>query len=85
MRWPPHRPSPAVGHGTAFAHKGGMYVKAVQKVAHSFEHTNPDVVGNQRRILVSDLAGRSNIVMKAQEMVARLITIRLNSRRFFPA
>ena len=49
-----------------------MHVNAVQKVAHSFEHTNPDVVGNQRRILVSDLAGRSNIVMKAQEMGIRI-------------
>ena len=58
----PDRRQPWVG-GTAFAHKGGMHVNAVQKVAHSFEHTNPDVVGNQRRILVSDLAGRSNIVM----------------------
>lgn len=53
---------------TAFAHKGGMHVNAVQKVAHSFEHTNPEVVGNSRRILVSDLAGRSNIVMKANEL-----------------
>jgi len=67
----PDRRQPWVG-GTAFAHKGGMHVNAVQKVAHSFEHTNPDVVGNQRRILVSDLAGRSNIVMKAQEMGIRI-------------
>ncbi|HCU87570.1 MAG TPA: citramalate synthase [Verrucomicrobiales bacterium] len=67
----PDRRQPWVG-GTAFAHKGGMHVNAVQKVAHSFEHTSPDVVGNQRRILVSDLAGRSNIVMKAQEMGIRI-------------
>lgn len=57
---------------TAFAHKGGMHVNAVQKVAHSFEHANPEVVGNNRRILVSDLAGRSNIVMKAQELGFRI-------------
>jgi 2-isopropylmalate synthase len=58
---------PWVG-ATAFAHKGGMHVNAVQKVARSFEHINPEVVGNRRRVLVSDLAGRSNIVMKAQEL-----------------
>ena len=58
---------PWVG-ATAFAHKGGMHVNAVQKVARSFEHVDPGVVGNYRRILVSDLAGRSNIVMKAHEL-----------------
>ena len=58
---------PWVG-ATAFAHKGGMHVNAVQKVARSFEHINPEVVGNRRRVLVSDLSGRSNIVMKAQEL-----------------
>ena len=65
MRHDPRRPW--VG-STAFAHKGGMHVNAVQKVAHSFEHSEPEAVGNQRRILVSDLAGRSNVVMKAQEL-----------------
>jgi 2-isopropylmalate synthase len=58
---------PWVG-ATAFAHKGGMHVNAVQKIAHSFEHINPEAVGNSRRVLISDLAGRSNIVMKAQEL-----------------
>lgn len=58
---------PWVG-SAAFAHKGGMHVNAVQKVTHSFEHVNPEIVGNSRRILVSDLAGRSNIVMKAREL-----------------
>ena len=67
----PDNRQPWVGR-TAFAHKGGMHVNAVQKIAHSFEHANPDVVGNKRRILVSDLAGRSNIVMKAQEMGIRI-------------
>jgi 2-isopropylmalate synthase len=67
----PDRRQPWVG-ATAFAHKGGMHVNAVQKVAQSFEHSTPDAVGNKRRILVSDLAGRSNIVMKAQEMGIRV-------------
>jgi 2-isopropylmalate synthase len=58
---------PWVG-ATAFAHKGGMHVNAVQKLAHTFEHINPEAVGNSRRVLMSDLAGRSNVVMKAQEL-----------------
>jgi 2-isopropylmalate synthase len=63
-----HNPrQPWVGQ-TAFAHKGGMHVNAVQKVTRSFEHIDPALVGNRRRVLVSDLAGKSNIVMKAQEL-----------------
>ena len=58
---------PWVG-ATAFAHKGGMHVNAVQKVPQSFEHIDPRTVGNSRRVLISDLAGRSNIVMKAREL-----------------
>lgn len=58
---------PWVG-AAAFAHKGGTHVNAVQKVIHSYEHVNPELVGNSRRILISDLAGRSNIVMKAREL-----------------
>src|SRR4029078_4147053 len=58
---------PWVG-AAAFAHKGGTHVNAVQKVIHSYEHVNPELVGNTRRILISDLAGRSNIVMKAREL-----------------
>lgn len=58
---------PWVG-STAFAHKGGMHVNAVQKVTSSFEHIEPELVGNSRRVLISDLAGRSNIVLKASEL-----------------
>ena len=58
---------PFVG-ATAFAHKGGIHVNAVEKVAHSYEHITPELVGNHRRVLVSDLSGRSNILMKAHEM-----------------
>lgn len=58
---------PWVG-SAAFAHKGGTHVNAVQKVIHSYEHVNPELVGNARRILISDLAGRSNIVLKAREL-----------------
>ncbi|MFN7138436.1 MAG: citramalate synthase, partial [Limisphaerales bacterium] len=63
-----HSPrQPWVG-SAAFSHKGGTHVNAVQKLVSSYEHIDPEVVGNQRRILVSDLSGRSNIVMKAQEL-----------------
>jgi 2-isopropylmalate synthase len=62
---------PWVG-ATAFAHKGGMHVHAVDRVVHSYEHIDPEAVGNHRRVLVSDLAGRSNILMKAQELGFKL-------------
>lgn len=63
-----HNPrQPWVG-AAAFSHKGGTHVNAVQKVSASYEHINPSLVGNARRVLVSDLAGRSNIVLKAQEL-----------------
>ncbi|MEI8062845.1 MAG: citramalate synthase [Verrucomicrobiota bacterium] len=58
---------PFIG-ATAFAHKGGIHVNAVEKVAHSYEHITPELVGNRRRVLVSDLSGRSNILMKAHEL-----------------
>ena len=50
---------------SAFAHKGGMHVSAVNRVARSYEHIDPTLVGNERRVLVSELSGRSNIVAKA--------------------
>ena len=57
---------PFVGN-SAFAHKGGMHVNAVEKNPKTFEHIDPELVGNKRRILVSDLSGKSNLVMKAGE------------------
>jgi 2-isopropylmalate synthase len=63
-----HNPRlPWVG-SAAFSHKGGQHVNAVQKLARSYEHIDPSKVGNARRVLMSDLAGRSNIVMKAKEL-----------------
>lgn len=56
------RPGQAFVGQSAFAHKGGMHVHAVNKAASSYEHISPDQVGNERRILVSELSGRSNIV-----------------------
>ncbi len=49
---------------SAFAHKGGMHVHAVNRLAESYEHIRPESVGNVRRVLVSELSGRSNIVAK---------------------
>jgi len=67
-----HNPRlPWVG-SAAFAHKGGTHVNAVQKLASSYEHIDPALVGNARTVLISDLAGRSNIVMKAQTLGFKL-------------
>jgi 2-isopropylmalate synthase len=62
-------PSPTMPYvGTsAFAHKAGMHVNAVMKVERSFQHVDPELVGNRKRILVSELSGRSNILRKAEE------------------
>jgi len=49
---------------SAFAHKGGMHVHAVNRITESYEHIQPELVGNARRVLVSELSGRSNIVAK---------------------
>ncbi|MCL1926803.1 MAG: citramalate synthase [Syntrophorhabdaceae bacterium] len=51
----------------AFAHKGGMHVSAVSRNPVTYEHISPEAVGNQRHVLISDLAGRSNILSKIQE------------------
>ena len=64
----PHDPrAPFVGR-TAFAHKGGMHVNAVNKLAASFEHIEPGEVGNHQRILVGELSGGANVMMKAREL-----------------
>ncbi len=59
--------APFVGR-TAFAHKGGMHVNAVQKLARSYEHIVPASVGNEQNILVSELSGQSNILIKSAEL-----------------
>jgi len=57
---------PYVGE-SAFAHKGGVHVSAVMQSPCTYEHIDPELVGNLRRVLVSDQAGRSNILYKARE------------------
>jgi len=63
----PDTKAPYVG-ASSFAHKGGLHANAAQKVKSSYEHIDPALVGNRTRVLVSDLAGRSSIAMKAREL-----------------
>ncbi|OGP27382.1 MAG: citramalate synthase [Deltaproteobacteria bacterium GWA2_57_13] len=62
----PNKHQPYVGD-SAFAHKGGLHVSGILKNRETYEHIDPELVGNRQRVLVSDLAGRSNIVYKAEE------------------
>ncbi|UOE96404.1 citramalate synthase [Alkalihalobacillus sp. LMS39] len=62
----PQSNQPFVGK-SAFAHKGGMHVSAVLKHPETYEHLNPVELGNQRRVLVSELSGQSNVLFKAKE------------------
>ena len=61
----PNDHQPYVGR-SAFAHKGGIHVSAVMREASTYEHIDPALVGNERRVVVSELAGRSNLLYKAQ-------------------
>jgi 2-isopropylmalate synthase len=64
----PHRKDlPFVGE-SAFTHKGGIHVSAVMKDTATYEHVAPETVGNTRRVLVSELSGKSNLLYKAHEM-----------------
>jgi len=58
---------PFVGK-SAFAHKGGVHVSAIMKEPRAYEHMTPELVGNTRRVLVSDLSGKSNVEYKAKEL-----------------
>lgn len=59
--------APYVGMA-AFTHKGGLHVHAVQKLARTYEHVDPALVGNERIITISDMSGQSNVLMKAEAM-----------------
>ncbi len=75
----PFNNRPFVGE-SAFAHKGGIHVNAIMKEPKAYEHIDPKLVGNDRRILMSDLAGRSNVVIKAREMGIALASDGTDSR-----
>ena len=68
---PPLKHQAYVGN-SAFAHKGGVHVSAIQRHPETYEHIRPEQVGNSTRVLVSDLSGRSNILVKAQEFQINL-------------
>jgi 2-isopropylmalate synthase len=59
--------APFVGDA-AFTHKGGLHVHAVQKLARTYEHIDPALVGNSRVITISDMSGQSNVLMKAEAL-----------------
>ncbi|MGI6084503.1 MAG: citramalate synthase [Acetivibrionales bacterium] len=61
------RKAPYVGN-SAFAHKGGMHIDGVCKATASFEHINPELVGNKRRFLMSEVSGRNTILEKIREV-----------------
>lgn len=63
----PDNKQPYVGK-SAFAHKGGVHVSAVIKNEQTYEHIKPEAVGNTRRVLVSDLSGKSNVAYKSEEL-----------------
>lgn len=65
MRPDPHAPYVGV---SAFAHKGGVHVAAVEKVAASYEHVSPERVGNLRKVVVSELSGRVNVRLRAADL-----------------
>ncbi|MBW1759522.1 MAG: citramalate synthase [Deltaproteobacteria bacterium] len=71
---------PFVGK-SAFAHKGGIHVSAVMKEPRAYEHLSPELVGNKRRVLVSDLSGKSNIEYKAKELGIELGVKEFDSRK----
>ncbi|WP_456431180.1 citramalate synthase [Thermosulfuriphilus sp.] len=79
---------PYVGR-SAFAHKGGVHVSAVSRNPETYEHIRPELVGNTQRILISDLAGKSNVLYKAKQFgiplasedpVVREIVVQLKER-----
>ncbi|MBF0118998.1 MAG: citramalate synthase [Desulfobacterales bacterium] len=67
----PRNNRPFVGK-SAFAHKGGIHVSAIMKIPRAYEHMEPELVGNIRRVLVSDMSGKSNIEYKAKELGVKI-------------
>lgn len=71
---------PFVGR-SAFAHKGGIHVSAIAKQPKAYEHMDPAVVGNSRRVLVSDMSGKTNVEYKARELGVTLGGNGVDSRK----
>jgi 2-isopropylmalate synthase len=68
----PHNASPFVGT-SAFAHKGGLHVAAMERNPLSYQHIEPNLVGNEMRVLISELSGRQNIMGKMEEIFGKNI------------
>ncbi len=68
---PPKPHQPYVGSG-AFSHKAGMHVSAIMKNPEAYEHIDPELVGNERRFLISELAGRAGIIKVASDLGLKL-------------
>ncbi len=77
---PPQGNRPFVGR-SAFAHKGGIHVSAIAKQPRAYEHMDPTLVGNARRVLVSDMSGKSNVEYKARELGVSLDENGVDSRK----
>lgn len=71
INWQIPSNSPYVGK-SAFAHKGGMHVSGIARSSAAYEHIDPELVGNQRRVLISELSGRSNIVARTKNLKLQL-------------
>ena len=76
----PFNGRPFVGK-SAFAHKGGIHANAVMKISKAYEHIAPEHIGNKRRVLISDLSGKSNVEHKAKELGIELDEKGLDSRK----
>ncbi|MFQ6066363.1 MAG: citramalate synthase [bacterium] len=76
----PNDHQPYVGR-SAFAHKGGIHVSAISRNRKTYEHIDPTLVGNRRRVLISELAGKSNIIYKLREKKLGLKEKRSFSRK----
>jgi len=76
----PSNNQPFVGE-SAFTHKGGVHVSAIQKNSRTYEHLPPELVGNKRKVLVSELSGLSNLFYKYQELSMALDNPTEESRR----
>ncbi|AEG16392.1 2-isopropylmalate synthase/homocitrate synthase family protein [Desulfofundulus kuznetsovii DSM 6115] len=77
----PNTHQPFVG-ASAFAHKGGVHVNAILKDPRTYEHIDPALVGNRRRVLVSELSGLSNLFYKLKELNFNLDASKEETRRF---
>jgi 2-isopropylmalate synthase len=77
---PPHAYQPYVG-ASAFSHKGGLHAAAVEKVAESYQHVDPQAVGNRSALVVSELAGRSTIMQEVDALGLKGELTRDDARR----